>query len=282
MLMERAGLRTRPEWARSIETHLDLAGYLGAVENGLGFGAFAAVDGVGTHGGSEDHTAILNCRPHHVSAFEYVPVRAYGSAELPHDWRFVVMPSGIEASKAGAVKDRYNALSLATRELVKIGREVAAVTEVAEATSLGAIVRDNPDAVARLERAVGDGPLAIRLAHFVAEDARVPRALDAFARPDRAALGELADASQRDASDRLQNQIPDTVALAATARETGAFAASSFGAGFGGSVWALADAGDAPAFLERWRAAYLARHAQAAPLHGFIARPAPSAHRLRL
>ena len=57
-----AGCIERPEWTRAIGTPLDLAGYLGAVENGLTFGSLAGTSGVGTHGGSEDHTAILTCR----------------------------------------------------------------------------------------------------------------------------------------------------------------------------------------------------------------------------
>ena len=40
--------------------------------------------------------------------------------------------------------------------------------------------------------------------------------------------------------------------MAKLAREHGAFASSSFGAGFGGSVWALVPAAEAAAFGERW------------------------------
>src|SRR5579871_1839336 len=36
-LIERGALRDRPEWRRDIHTAIDLAGYLGAVENGLTF-----------------------------------------------------------------------------------------------------------------------------------------------------------------------------------------------------------------------------------------------------
>jgi len=50
--------------------------------------------------------------------------------------------------------------------------------------------------------------------------------------------------------------IEETIRLAALAREAGAFAASSFGAGFGGSVWALVRAGEADQFAAAWRTAY--------------------------
>jgi galactokinase len=44
--------------------------------------------------------------------------------------------------------------------------------------------------------------------------------------------------------------------LARTARSLGAQAASAFGAGFGGSVWALVDVHHAHEFLDAWAAHY--------------------------
>ena len=79
-LIRRGGLEDRPEWQAAIHDALDLASYLGAVENGLTFRSLAGTSGVGTHGGSEDHTAILNCRPGSVSAFSYVPTQSLGDA----------------------------------------------------------------------------------------------------------------------------------------------------------------------------------------------------------
>ncbi|HSP94286.1 MAG TPA: galactokinase family protein, partial [Thermoanaerobaculia bacterium] len=52
-----------------------LAGYLGAVENGLSFGALAGDRDVGTFGGSEDHTAMLCCRAGNLSQYAFCPVR---------------------------------------------------------------------------------------------------------------------------------------------------------------------------------------------------------------
>ena len=57
----------------------------------------------------------------------------------------------------------------------------------------------------------------------------------------------------------LGNQIEETVALVRLAEKSGAFAASAFGAGFGGAVWAAAPADTAGAVLERWRSAYATR-----------------------
>jgi galactokinase len=56
----------------------------------------------------------------------------------------------------------------------------------------------------------------------------------------------------------LGNQVPETIALAQSARELGAVAASAFGAGFGGSVYALVDTAGAEEFRHRWVKAYSA------------------------
>ena len=277
-LVRRAQLDQRPEWRHAIQNPLDLAGYLGAVENGLTFRSLAGASGVGTHGGSEDHNAMLNGRPGHVSAFSYVPTRPVGEAAVPAGWRFVLMTSGVEAAKAGAARGRYNTASLATRALVDVWRRA---TGDARPQTLAEVLGSAPGADAELrfaleQHAHPDFPadaLARRLAHFMAEDGRVLVALDSFARGDQIRLGELAAASQADAAGLLGNQIPETIAMAALAREAGAFAASSFGAGFGGSVWALTDATDPTVVAGRWRSAYQARFPSLANVNALIVRP---------
>jgi len=54
----------------------------------------------------------------------------------------------------------------------------------------------------------------------------------------------------------LGNQVPETTWLAKQARALGGYAASAFGAGFGGSVWALVERSEAGQFANRWREAY--------------------------
>ena len=285
-LIRRAGLEQWPEWQAAIRDRLDLGGYLGAVENGLTFGSLAGTSGVGTHGGSEDHTAILNGQPDRVSAFSYVPVRSQGSAEMPAAWRFVIMPSGVEAAKAGAARGRYNAASLATRALVDVWQRDHGA---GAGQTLAAILSSGPEAERALRQALRTGAgeftaaaLDRRLSHFLAEDGRVPLALDAFARADAGALGALSASSQADAERLLGNQIPPTSALAALARESGALGASSFGAGFGGSVWALIDEAGLATFPARWRAAYERQYPSLPRGESFVVRPAPAATELEL
>ena len=72
-------------------------------------------------------------------------------------------------------------------------------------------------------------------------------------------MGEQAARSQALADEVLGNQVPETRHLVASARALGAPAASAFGAGFGGAVWALVAAEDATAFLAAWRGDYVRR-----------------------
>ena len=103
----------------------------------------------------------------------------------------------------------------------------------------------------------------------------MPAALDALARWDWDAFGQLMDRSQRAAEDLLGNQVPETMILQRLARESGAQAASAFGAGVGGSVWALVEAEDAADFGGRWLASYASHYPDAAArAMSFVTRPA--------
>ena len=280
-LIERAGLRDRVEWQRYLRRVHDLAWYLGCVENGLNFPGLPGSAGVGTHGGSEDHTAIIACQADHVSLYRFVPVRPLGDTRMPADWTFVIASSGVQADKADSVKDRYNRAADGVRALHAIWNKHAA----APARSLADALASHPDATAilrsRLEPSV-DGrfsaaDLRQRLDHFLRETARAPQAAVAFRVADRSTIGVLASDSQRDADELLGNQIPETILMAKLARDHGAFASSNFGAGFGGSVWALVPAGEAAAFGARWIEAYERQMPHLGKIAWFTARPGPAA-----
>jgi galactokinase len=282
-LSRRARLDERPEWRAAIHTPFDLGGYFGAVENGLTFGSLAGTGGVGTHGGSQDHNAILNGRPEQVSAFAYLPVRHLADAVLPADWRFIVMSSGVRADKAGSVRGRYNRASLGTRALVDLWRACGPPGALSDDGTLGALVADAGRRTALFELAgrghadfTGD-ELTRRLRHFVAETTRVDEAIEAVRAADTAAVGAIAAASQEDADRWLNNQVAETRELAALAVRHGAFASSSFGAGFGGSVWALAHREAAEDVSARWRQAYLDAAPRAGDVEWFVTRPSPGA-----
>ena len=106
----------------------------------------------------------------------------------------------------------------------------------------------------------------------------LPAAVEALAAGRLTEFGVLVDRSQRAAEDLLGNQVPETIALARLAREGGAHAASAFGAGFGGSVWALVDVSRAEEFAQQWLSAYGRRHPDAAVrATAFVTRPGQGA-----
>ena len=79
-----------------------------------------------------------------------------------------------------------------------------------------------------------------RFDHFYAESEQIaPAASEALAAGDLDEFGRQVDRSLELADTLLGNQVPETIFLARSVRQIGAAAASAFGAGFGGAVWAL-------------------------------------------
>ena len=158
------------------------------------------------------------------------------------------------------------------------------------APSLEAAVTEAADAAVAIRRALGASSdrrfsrkvLVQRFDQFLLESRWIiPSAGDALAAGDLTRFGALVDQSQ-DAVERwLGNQVPETIELARSARELGARAASAFGAGFGGSVWALVRQPDAPSFVTAWKTRYHeAFPGAAADASFFETRPGPAARRI--
>jgi galactokinase len=257
-------------WREAIRTAEDRAGYFGCIENGATFGPLTEDEGFGTHGGSEDHAAIVMSRPGELRQFSYAPIRLESVVTMPAGWTFVVASTGVTARKAGEVQNDYNRLALSTAAIVAAWRE----THPDDDRPLGRLAREGA-----LKGWHPPRDLRWRLEHFMAEDRRVADASLAFASGDVTAVGELAAASQADADRLLGNQLDETRALATLARAIGAPAASAFGAGWGGSAWALVKDSDATSFLDAWLAAYRQRHPRW-PSEGFVSPPSAGALRL--
>lgn len=285
VLAEINQLEQHPAYRENLPTIDALASYLGCVENGRTFGTLAGDTGVGTRGGAQDHTAILRAVPGHLVRYVYSPPATEAVIPLPPGLTFAIGASGVAAEKTGAAKDQYNRAAEAVTAILDVWREATGHDEptlfdlITKTSALAELRRIL--AQSRHPRFTADALLA-RLDHFVHEAIDIiPRACDALARGDLDTFGALVDDSQASAERWLANQIPETIFLARLARSHGAVAASAFGAGFGGSVWALVRSPDAPAFIDAWRRDYLGRfpaHADLAQF--FVTTPGPARIRL--
>ncbi|MEK7685735.1 MAG: galactokinase family protein [Verrucomicrobiota bacterium] len=252
-----------PKFKASIQTAEDLATYLACHENGRSFRDLAGDGGVGTFGGSEDHTAMLCCQPGRLSVCSFCPTRIERAVAFPEELVFVVCHSGVQAEKTGEALGKYNAVSARARQACALYNAHYQTRH----ETLAGIVRDN----ASLERQALLGKFAQiprandpagrwleRFQQFVTEsEYLVPRAAEALASSDLAEFGRLVDQSHANSRTLLGNIISEIDWLQQSARQLGAMAASGFGAGFGGSVYAIVRAAEAAPFQRRWEKAYL-------------------------
>ena len=116
VLAEANQLAARDEYWHNIGNKTDLAGYLGTIENGQSFGTLRGDRGVGTFGGSEDHTAILCAEPDHISQYAYCPVEFEKMLPMPPGHVFAV---GTQRHRGR--KDRRRAGKIQCRLSVGLG-----------------------------------------------------------------------------------------------------------------------------------------------------------------
>lgn len=267
-------------YTSQIKSNLDLAGYLGAIENGLGYGSLEGDRGVGTLGGSQDHTAILCAQANNLGCFKYRPVQLESRVALPDDYLFVIGVSGVHAQKTGNAKQQYNRASELAGQAAELWRSKTGRDD----PHLAAAVDSASNATDKLRKILdhAPAPLRQRAEQFLDETYHiVPRACEALANHDLKTFGELTDWSQHGAENYLGNQVPQTVYLSKQARKLGAVAASAFGAGFGGSVWAMVEEQHADSFIDTWADAYRTEFPEQAEHAAFISTKAgPPAMRL--
>ncbi|MEI8374750.1 MAG: galactokinase family protein [Planctomycetota bacterium] len=252
-----------------------LAAYLATIENGQSFASLAGDRGVGTFGGSEDHTAMCCCQPGHLHVFSFCPARLEQVIAFPADYILVIASSGVLAEKTGEAMAKYNRASRRVSALLELwnthaGRNDRCLADAARSAidapeQLQQIVTENP-------HTTSDAPALLRrFEHFLGENEQIiPAACAALAQGDIGRFGSLVDRSQHLAEELLQNQVPQTIYLARAARQCGAAAASAFGAGFGGSVWALVKTAHADEFVAAWADGYRRSYPAEAPRSSFF------------
>jgi galactokinase len=251
---------TRDVFRRSLPGVLDVAAYLGSVESGRPFRGFFGEAGVGTSGGSQDHTAILASEAGRICQFGFGPMQSLGSVALPGGVTFVIGVSGVAADKTGGACDAYNRAAALSAALLEVWQSKSGRTAPTLYQAIGA----SDDEYRRLKEALPSNAsefaqedLEARLDQFMEESLElIPAAFEALRAGDLTAFGSVVDRSQKGAERGLQNQVRETIELARLARSMGAHAATAFGAGFGGSVWAMVDRNDADRFSADWERSY--------------------------
>lgn len=232
----------------------ELAAFIAGIESGRIFGDSLPELGVGTKGGSQDHTAIICSRENSIGCFSYDPVGIIDRISFPDDLVFVIGVSGVEAKKTGDAKESYNRLSNMTSCLVSAwpGQE-RSLREIIEGPGIDAL----ESFIATNDFEFPKQQMMDRVRHFFGENFAITgEVLRLMKSGDFENIGGLVDLSQRNAEKYLLNQVPETTYLQRSARDIGCLASSAFGAGFGGSVYAMVRRSEAEQFLREWESRY--------------------------
>ncbi len=253
------GLPDTDEYRANIRDDLALAEYLGCIENGQSFRELAGSTGVGTFGGSQDHAAIMLGRSGYLSEFSFAPLAHLADVAFPSDYVFVVASSGVSANKTGAARPRFNRMSSMVSEITAAAGGTGSLAKTIDKMGIDEV----RSLIVKREFSFTTKELLDRLEHFYVENFEIIPAVSALLAAGKIDdIGDLVDLSQQNTERLLGNQIDETIFLQRSAREIGSVAASAFGAGFGGSVYAITRASEADDLIEEWRRVYLTQYPQ--------------------
>lgn len=269
-------LEASKKYQRNIKDGLDLAMYLACCENGQTFRELTGHKGVGTFGGSEDHTEILNGKRGTLSVFQFCPTIHKADLAWRDNCALAICYSGVRAEKTRAVMADYNRASERARSVVEaynrqFKTDYGLMREIIDENP----ARGLPHLLDRIAFATRESTTADdlpgRFRQFYVEDREIiPKAAAAWIRADCCSLGRLVDLSHRNSKKYLWNIVPEIDFLQRSARRLGALASSGFGAGFGGSVYALVQKDEAADFLRQWTETYTEKFPQPAAESEFL------------
>ena len=271
---EKAGLRMNQQ---GLDNYLlSLSMYIAHYENGLDFGELKGDRGVGTFGGSEDHTAIILGKKNRLLFCRYCPTELIETVFIPDGYSVVVAYSGKRAEKTKNAMAQYNRLS---------GDASAAVDALNRINGTSnALLRDffqdlepheRTEAVRdQLKRVSKSGDFAGRAYQFFRELDIIYRAVACLKEELMEEYGRLINESHDLSREYLKNIAPEVDGLQQSANKLGALGATGFGGGFGGSCYAVVEARRTEDFIGAWRKAYLDRFPQYRELAEFDVYPA--------
>jgi galactokinase len=208
---------------------------------------------VGLQGGGMDQAISLGGVAGSALRIDFRPSLRLTPVAIPDSWRVIVAPSLVEARKSAGAKDAYNARVRECRDALAQGA--------------GGGARDYYDLLAQVSvsealagaRPLLDDVLFRRFRHVVTEGARVDAAVDALRSADLVAFGALLRASHASLRDDYEVSSKELDELVAISEGAGAAGARLTGAGFGGSIVALASSGSSDAVLRALEDHYYSR-----------------------
>ncbi len=241
---------------------LALSMYLAHFENGLDFGDLRGDRGVGTFGGSEDHTAILLGERGKLLLCRYCPTELLERIGMREDFQIIVAYSAKVAEKTKDAMAKYNRLSQ------NASSSVVALNEINGTNH--SLLRDffhrrpfREGAKEAYEKLMErDKRIAERAYQFFLERDIIEKAVRCMKEGDIEGYGKLINESHELSKRYLGNIVKEVDFLQKSANRLGAYGATGFGAGFGGSCYAIVRKSDSSGFIQKWEEEYLKKFPQ--------------------
>lgn len=190
----------------------------------------------GTQGGGMDQAVCLLAVAGHALYLEFHPFLGARPIPLPPDLKIILAHSLQSAKKSGSSRAAYNE----RRTMGESARKsVALALGLPADAGYGELVGVGEQGLLVGERILSGSALRT-FRHVFTEAVRVGAAASALACSDVVELGVLMDASHDSLRTDLLVSTPELDQLVTLAREAGALGARLTGAGFGGSIIALA------------------------------------------
>jgi len=287
---QKAGIRLGQEGVDDFTLALSM--YIAHYENGLDFGDLKGDRGVGTFGGSEDHTAILLGRRDRLLLCRYCPTEVLKSTPVFADHTVIVSYSGKAAQKTKEAMQKYNRLSALAARAVE-------TLNLIHRTRFS-LLRDfytELDSEHRAKTAredilqyTGDRELSDRVFQFYAEESLIKKTVSCLREAGVSAgirgFGELITKSHELSKKYLKNIEAEIDRLVRIALDLGAIGSTGFGAGFGGSCYAVVPkngpTGSAEDFARAWERRYFDRYPEFRGKAQFDEYPACSGARIEI
>jgi galactokinase len=266
---KQAGLKMGSRGVNDLKLALSM--YLAHHENGFDFGNLKGDRGVGTFGGSEDHTAIVLGERDTLLYCRYCPTEVLEKIKMPEDHLVVVGYSGKKAEKTKEAMLKYNRLSEEAAAAVK---QLNIINQTGFDLLRDFFCGQTPGKKADLAyeqlSGVKDGlRLAERAYQFFRETEVTEQAVSALVDHNITEFGKLINESHDLSKKYLRNIVAEVDWLQQSANELGALGATGFGAGFGGSCYAVIPEDQLDGFILKWKKEYVKKYPQYRDTAGF-------------